>query len=413
MTISYRNVWFIAHIINKFVNMNIKLSRLLNKRTKIVIGLLSGTSVDAVDAILLQISGNGVNSKIKVIDFTSHPIPEKIRLAVFKNSDKKTARIEEISRLNVILGAIFSDAVLKLMRKNRLTSDNIDMIGSHGQTIHHLPEKDNYNAYRVKSTMQIGDPSIIANLTGITTIGDFRIADCAVDGDGAPLVPYLDHILFTHKTENRALLNIGGISNITVLKKNASKKDVFAFDTGPGNMLIDGFMYHLFRKKFDKNGVIASKGKVNIELFTYLAKDKGYSSAPPKSTGREHYGIEFQKKVLNKFKKLNKNDFIRTVTEFTAFTIWHNYINFIKPVCRIEELIVSGGGAENPVLMKALKDYFTGIKVSRLKQNGITVHNKEAVLFAVLANECISGNPANMNKVTGSTKDVILGKICQ
>ncbi len=394
--------------------MRKNLSGLLNKRTKIVIGLLSGTSVDAVDAILLQISGSGVNSKIKVIDFTSHLIPEKIRLAVFKNSDKKTAKIVDICRLNVILGAIFSDAVLKLLKKNRLTANNIDIIGSHGQTIHHLPEKDNFGGFRVKSTMQIGDPSIIANLTGITTVGDFRIADCAVDGDGAPLVPYLDHILFTHKTRNRALLNIGGISNITVLKKNASKKDVFAFDTGPGNMLIDGFMYHMFSKKFDKNGVIALKGKVNIELFTYLAKiDKCYSVAPPKSTGREHYGMEFQKKILNKFSKLNKNDFVRTITEFTAFTIWHNYVNFIEPVCSIDELIVSGGGSENPVLMKSLKNYFRGISVTKLKQNGITAHNKEAVLFAVLANECISGNPANMNKVTGSTKDVILGKICQ
>ena len=392
--------------------MNKKLSRLLVKRTKKVIGLLSGTSVDAVDAILLQITGHGVNSKIKVIDFTSHPIPEKIRLAVFKNSDKRTAKIEDICRLNVILGAIFSDAVLKILGKNKLTNDSIDLIGSHGQTLHHLPEKDNYNGFRVKSTMQIGDPAIIANLTGITTVGDFRIADCAVDGDGAPLVPYLDHILFTHRTKNRALLNIGGISNITVLKKNARKSDVYAFDTGPGNMIIDGLMYHLFRKKFDKNGSIAAKGKVNNELFAYLAADKVYTAPPPKSTGREHYGMDYQKKIITKFKKLSKNDIIRTVTEFTAYSVYHNYLKFIEPNCRIDELIVSGGGAENPVLMKALKSYFSGVSVQKLKQNGITIHNKEAVLFAVLANECISGNPANMNKVTGSTKDVILGKIC-
>lgn len=393
--------------------MNRKLSNLIVKRTKKVIGLLSGTSVDAVDAVLLQISGHGVNSKIKVVDYTSHPIPENIRLAVFKNSDKKTARIEDICRLNVILGAIFSDAVLKLLRKNRISASSIDLIGSHGQTIHHLPEKESYNGFRVKSTLQIGDPAIIANLTGITTVGDFRIADCAVDGDGAPLVPYLDHILFTHKARNRALLNIGGISNITVLKKNAHKRDVYAFDTGPGNMIIDGLMYHLFRKKFDKNGIIAAKGKVNTELFTYLASDKIYKAPPPKSTGREHYGMEYQKKILAGFKKLNKSDIIRTVTEFTAFTIYHNYLKFIEPNCRIDELIVSGGGAENPVLMRSLKNYFSGVSVSKLKQHGITIHNKEAVLFAVLANECITGNPANMNMVTGSTKDVILGKICQ
>ena len=393
--------------------MNKKLSRLVNKRTKTVIGLLSGTSVDAVDAVLLHISGNGQGTRVNVIDFISHPIPEKIRLAIFKNSDKRTAKLEEILRLNVIIGAIFSDAVIKLLKKNRLLSENIDLIGSHGQTIHHLPEKTDYYGYRVKSTMQIGDPSIIANLTGITTVGDFRIADCSVDGDGAPLVPYLDHVLFTHRTKNRALLNIGGISNITVLKKKATGNDVIAFDTGPGNMMIDGLMYHLFRQKFDRGGKTAKRGSVNTEVFTFLTNEKGYSEKPPKSTGREHYGMDFQKKILKKFKKVSKYDIIRTVTEFTAYSVWYNYKNFIEPACSIDELIVSGGGADNPVLFKTLRSYFKGIKVTRLDQNGINSRNKEAVLFAVLANECISGNPANMKSVTGSTKDVILGKICQ
>ncbi|NOS84484.1 MAG: anhydro-N-acetylmuramic acid kinase, partial [Ignavibacteria bacterium] len=195
--------------------MNKRLINLLKKNKRTVIGLLSGTSVDAIDAVLLQITGNGLNTKIKVIDFTELTIPQQVRLAIFKNSDKKTARIEEVSRLNVIIGALFSDAVLKLLRRNKLQPSSVDLIGSHGQTIHHLPEKDNYLGFRLKSTLQIGDPAIIANLSGITTVGDFRIADCAVDGDGAPLVPYLDHILFTHKSKNRALLNIGGIANIT------------------------------------------------------------------------------------------------------------------------------------------------------------------------------------------------------
>ncbi len=393
--------------------MNKSLLTLIRKNSKNVIGILSGTSLDAIDAVLLQIKGNGKNTKVKVVDFIEHPIPEEIRIAVFKNSDKKTARIEDITRLNVILGVMFSDAVLRLLQKNKMKASGIDIIGSHGQTIHHLPEREKYLGFRVKSTMQIGDPSIIANLTGITTIGDFRIADCAVDGDGAPLVPYLDHILFTHRSKNRALLNIGGISNITFLKKNSRKEDVFAFDTGPGNMIIDGMMYHLFSKKFDKNGSIAAKGKVNTNIFAFLAEDKGYSAKPPKSTGREHYGMEFQKKLLKRFKGVNKNDIVRTITEFTAYTIWYNYKNFIEPSCKIEELIVSGGGAENPVLMKALKNFFNGISVSRLKEKGINSKNKEAVLFAILANECISGNPANMNRVTCSTKDVILGKICQ
>lgn len=393
--------------------MNKKLLNLLKKNKRTVIGLLSGTSVDAIDAVLLLITGNGLKTKVRVIDFTELAIPQQVRLAIFKNSDKKTAKIEEITRLNVIIGALFSDAVLKLMKRNRLQHESVDLIGSHGQTIHHLPEKDSYNGYRVKSTLQIGDPAIIANLTGITTVGDFRIADCAVDGDGAPLVPYLDHILFTHKSKNRALLNIGGIANITVLKKNARKQDVFAFDTGPGNMIIDGLMYHLFKKKYDRNSFVAKKGTLNTELFNFLLMDSAYRAAPPKSTGREHYGMEFQKKLLKKFNRVNKYDLIRTVTEFTAYSIWHNYRNFIESDCRIDELIVSGGGAHNPLLMHSLKNYFKGVKLSKLKINGITAQNKEAILFAVLANECIAGNPANMNRVTGSTKDVILGKICQ
>ncbi|KXK55718.1 MAG: Anhydro-N-acetylmuramic acid kinase [Chlorobi bacterium OLB5] len=393
--------------------MSKKLLSLLRKNKRTIIGLLSGTSVDAVDAVLLQITGNGTSSRIKIIDFIEHPVPQNIRMAVFKNSVNNTAELEEITRLNVILGAVFADAVLKLLRKNNLNPAAVDLIGSHGQTIHHLPNKDNYIGFRVKSTLQIGDPAVIAILTGITTIGDFRIADCAVDGDGAPLVPFLDHILFTHKSKNRALLNIGGISNITILKKNASKKDVFAFDTGPGNMIIDGLMYHLFKKKFDKNAHSAKKGAVNTDLFGYLLNDKMFRKSPPKSTGREHYGAEFQKKLLAKFNKLNKYDIIRTVTEFTAYSVWYNYNNFIKPVCVIEELLISGGGAKNPLIMRALKNYFKGVSVNEVKQNGINSMNKEAVLFAVLANECISGNPANMNRVTGSTKDVILGKICQ
>lgn len=393
--------------------MNKRMISLLRKNKRTVIGLLSGTSVDAIDAVLLQITGNGINSIIKVIDFTELAIPQQVRLAIFKNSDIKTARIEEITRLNVITGALFSDAVLKLLKRNNINAASVDLIGSHGQTIHHLPEKDNYIGYRVKSTLQIGDPAIIANLTGITTVGDFRIADCAVDGDGAPLVPYLDHILFTHKSKNRALLNIGGIANITVLKKNARKQDVFAFDTGPGNMIIDGMMYHLFKKKYDKNSLIAKKGILNTELFNYLIMDSAYRAEPPKSTGREHYGMEFQKKILNIFKKLNKFDTIRTITEFTAYAIWYNYKNYIESDCKIDELIVSGGGANNPLLMQSLKNYFKGAQVNKLKLNGITAQNKEAILFAVLANECIAGNPTNMNRVTGSTRDVILGKICQ
>ena len=392
--------------------MSNRLRKIAAKKSRKVIGLLSGTSVDSVDAVLLNITGSGTQIKLKVLDFISLQIPKAVRAEIFRNSDKKTAQIEEICRLNVILGGLFADTVLKLLKKRRLRASEVDLIGSHGQTIHHLPGLTDYLGYRVNSTLQIADPSVIANLTGITTVGDFRIADCSVGGEGAPLVPYLDLILFTHKSKNRALLNIGGIANITVLKKNARKFDVTAFDTGPGNMIIDGLMYHLYKKPYDKNGGIAKKGVVIPELICFMADDKYYLQKPPKSTGREHYGKAFQLKLLKKIKGIKKPDVIRTVTEFTAYSIWYNYKNFISAKTKVDELIISGGGAKNPVLMKSIRSYFKGVKVTALNSFGINTKNKEAVLFAVLANECISGKPANMTTVTGSGRDVILGKIC-
>ncbi|HJY64217.1 MAG TPA: anhydro-N-acetylmuramic acid kinase [Ignavibacteria bacterium] len=391
--------------------MNNKFIKLLNKKSRLIIGLLSGTSVDGIDAVIVRITGSGPGIKIKIIDFITHPIPLSVKKSVFKNSSNKTAKIEEITRLNVIVGALFSDAVLKLLKKNKVNASDVDIIGSHGQTIHHLPGLDKFLGYKVKSTFQIGDPAIIANLTGITTIGDFRIADCAVGGDGAPLVPYLDYVLFRHKKRNRALLNIGGISNITIIPKNSAKDKVIAFDTGPGNMLIDGVATLLFNKGYDKNGMIARNGRLDEELFSYLKSDKYFKLHPPKSTGREHYGSEFIGKIIKKAKGNVKADLVRTVTEFTAYSVWYNNEMFIKPKHKIDELIVSGGGAENPEIMNSLKKYFKETKVRKMNDFGITVNNKEAVLFAVLANECIAGNAANMKSVTGSTRDVILGKI--
>jgi anhydro-N-acetylmuramic acid kinase len=393
--------------------MNKKLQALLKKKSRRIIGLLSGTSVDSIDAVLVRVTGSGYSTKLKVEDFSTLAIPQKVKMAIFRNSDRATAKIDEITKLNVIVGALFADAALKIMRKNKLTASMVDLIGSHGQTIHHLPLPTEFEGFRVKSTLQIGDPSVIANLTGVTTVGDFRIADCAVGGDGAPLVPILDHIMFTDKKVNRILLNIGGISNFTVLPKASSKKMVTAFDTGPGNMIIDGMMYHLFKKSYDKNGLIAKKGFVDPGLFTFLLEDSYYKAKPPKSTGREHYGMGFQKKILKRAEGLSKYDVVRTVTEFTAYSIWTNYKQFIEAKTPVKELIVSGGGAQNPVIMRSLKNYFSGAKVRKASDFGINTNNKEAVLFAILANECIEGNSANMPAVTGSGREVILGKICQ
>ena len=358
-------------------------------KNKLAIGILSGTSVDGIDVALIKIKGFGTNSKIKLIDFKTYPYPEKIKKLILKNSDFRHSSVEDICRLNVIIGKLYADKILDLLKNNNSIPSQIEFIGSHGQTIYHAPNKKNFGGYFIKSTLQIGDPSVIANLTGITTVGDFRVADCAVGGDGAPLVPYFDYILFRSEKINRALLNIGGIANITVIPKGSQKNDIIAFDTGPGNMLLDGFTKRIFNKSFDKDSEFSSKGIKNDKLLNFLLKEPVYQKKPPKSTGRERYGKDFQDLLFKKFSRINKFDFLRTITEFTAYSIYYNYEKYVLPKVKIDELILSGGGANNPLLVDLIKMYFKDVKIKNFDVSGINADSKEAVLFAVLANECL------------------------
>jgi anhydro-N-acetylmuramic acid kinase len=236
----------------------------------------------------------------------------------------------------------------------------------------------------------------------------------ALGGEGAPLVPYFDYLLFNSKSRNRAFLNIGGISNITILEKNAKPNDVLAFDTGAGNMLIDFLAKKLFNKEYDVNGNFAEQGKINERLLKELIKkDNFITKKPPKSTGRERYGMAFIEILLKKFKKISKYDIITTVTDFSAYSVYRNYELFIKNKIKIDELFVSGGGAKNKFLLKRLKKYFgLSVDIKTIDSLGISSDAKEAICFAVLANETISGNPSNIPKVTGAKKQTILGKIC-
>lgn len=378
------------------------------KNQRIVAGILSGTSADGVDTVLLTIIGKGKSMKLNVIDFETFPIRSELKRKILDcSSDKKTST-EDICRLNFVIGNLFSSCILKLIKRNKLLSKDIDLIGSHGQTIYHYPSNKRYFGENSKSTLQIGDPSVIANKTGITTVGDFRTADVAAGGDGAPLVPYLDYILFSSNNKNRILINIGGISNCTYLKKSCRKEDVIAFDTGPGNMLIDSAMMILFNKKFDTDGKTAFKGKVNFKLFEFLIySDKYFKKAFPKSTGREYYGEVYLKNILKNFKTASREDIITTITKFTAYTIYYNIRKF-----KADEILISGGGVRNKALMNYLNEYTGDIPVRELNIGGINPDNKEAVLFAVLASELISGIKTNLMSVTGASKNVYLGKIC-
>ncbi len=389
-----------------------QLLSLSEKKVKKVVGLMSGTSADGVDAVLAEIKNSGKSTKIKQLSFLTFPYSARLKNYILKNSDEKSASLEDITRLNVLLGEYFADAALKIIKISGHKSRDIDLIGSHGQTIAHFPKKKKMFDKNIRATLQIGDPTIISKRTGIVTVGDFRIADIAVGGSGAPLVPYFDYIMLRSKKYNRGLLNIGGISNITVIPKKCDLKNIFAFDTGPGNMLIDILMQKLFHKGYDDHGQTAYKGKINTSLLRSMMSHKYLKQDFPKSTGREMFGDKYSELILKRSEKILKLDILTTVSEFTALTIYDAYLKFISPRVTLDEIFVSGGGVHNPYLLNSLSKYFNKIKIKRIEKIGFSSDAKEAVCFAVLANETVSGNCANVVGATGAKYETILGKIC-
>lgn len=389
-----------------------QLLELIQKEKRLVVGLMSGTSVDGIDTALLEIKGNGRNTKIRPIDFLVLPFPTGFKEFVLKNSQSGTSDVADIARLNFLIAQLYADAISALCKHAGIEVGQVDLIGSHGQTIQHLPDKLEMFEKRVGATLQIGDPSVIAKLTGVITIGDFRVGDIALGGEGAPLVPYFDYLLFRSDKTSRALLNIGGIANITLLPKGCQQSDVLAFDTGPGNMLVDQLMSLFYGKDFDENGTIASSGRVQKDLLGYLMTDEFVLSRPPKSTGRERYGKTYVENILERFGNARREDLVATATEFTASAVHENFDRFLLKQGILDELFVSGGGAHNQYLLNSLKRLFAGTKVERAEKIGVSSDAKEATCFAVLANETISGNPANMPQVTGASRKTILGKIC-
>jgi anhydro-N-acetylmuramic acid kinase len=385
---------------------------LIKKKNKLVVGLMSGTSVDSIDAVLVEISGTGISTRFRQRAFASFPYPKGFREFVLRNSRPGSSNVETISTLNILLAQFFADAVKAVAKKARIPLSKIDLIGSHGQTVHHLPSAQKLFGKNIRSTLQIGDPSTIAKCTGIVTVGDFRTADMALGGQGAPLVPYFDFVAFRSTTKHRALLNIGGIANITVLPKNCSVRDILAFDTGPGNMLVDALMKKLYKKDFDHNGSIALSGKILPELIAAMFREPYFAVEPPKSTGRELFGEWFVEKILKHSRGARKQDIIATVTEFTPLSVYQQYIRFLQRRFSIDELIVSGGGTHNPFMMEAMKRYFAPAHVFSSDALGISSDAKEAICFAFLANETIAGNPSNVPAATGASRPTVLGKIC-
>ncbi len=392
------------------------MKQLLNFRKKKslkIIGLMSGTSCDGVDLALIEITGSGTSTSYKLDHSYHKPYDLSQKSYLLETLESGRTDLKSLSQLNFFLADVWSGAIKEMLKKAKLNAKDIDLIGSHGQTIYHMPIAENFIGRQISSTFQIGDPAVLAQLSGIATIGDFRVADVALGGQGAPLVPYVDWLLFSKLKRNVLVLNIGGIANFTFVPENGRKEDVLAFDTGPGNMLIDQLMQRLYELPIDNNGEKASLGNFSEKLFDYLLKEDSFPLlAPPKSTGREHYGKEFVLGLLKKAlrRRISEPDIIHTVSRYTAFTIWQAAEKFVKR--DIKEIYVGGGGCHNRFLMKSLAEYFDGVEVKLSGQFGLDEDSKEAICFAILANEMIRGNYSNLPGVTGASRPVFLGKIC-
>jgi len=372
-------------------------------------GLMSGTSADGVDAAIIDLNKNKVN----LLAFDTFAYPLALRRSILELGEQKSCRPADISNLNFLLGQVFAEAVIRLCKKSRINLSTIDLVGSHGQTIYHNPKGLRFGKRIIRSTLQIGEPSIIAQRTGITTVADFRPRDMAANGEGAPLVPFADYFLFKDKRHNRAVQNIGGIANVTYLPAGCRPENIIAFDTGPGNMIIDRIANILSkgRLNYDKGGKIAAKGKVNIKILNEMLSHPFFLRKPPKSTGREEFGREncdvFYKKAKNK--SLSPEDILATATALTAVSITRAYQRFLPQIP--DEVILCGGGAHNKTLVKMLQQNLHKVTIRLSDDFGICCDAKEAVSFAILAYATIKGMPNNVPSATGADEALVLGKI--
>jgi len=387
------------------------LFRIIQKPRRLIVGLMSGTSADGVDAALVEVEGSGVGTKARLIAFECLPYPPALRADVLALCDAATGRVDQVCRMNALLGEWFAEAARRVVRKAGLNMADVDLIGSHGQTVHHLPEPAQMHSYAVRSTLQVGDPCVIAERTGVATVGDFRVRDVAAGGQGAPLVPLADYLLYRSETTGRAMLNVGGIANATILPAACGLEDVYAFDLGPGNMVIDRLMDRITggRASCDEGGQMAGTGRVHPDLLSEMMTHPFFNLPPPKSTGREDFGAAYADAFLARARGrgLPDADAVATATAFTAEAVADGLRRFVREP--VQEVIVCGGGAHNETLMSLLRVRLP--RVRGIEEVGGSTEAKEALAFAVLANETLAGRPGNVPRVTGASHPALLGKI--
>jgi len=380
----------------------------------IVAGVMSGTSADGINVALVRIQGRGFRSRFELLAHYEFPYPVNVRRAVLATMNAGSASVANLSRLNFLLGELYADAVRAAQRRARL---DCELVGCHGQTLYHQGGPALFLGRRIACTWQSGEAAIVAAKIGIPVVSDFRPADMAAGGKGAPLVPFLDYALYRHRRYGRIVQNLGGIANLTAIPPRAFPEDVVAFDTGPGNMVIDAVSEHLFERPFDRNGRIAARGEPIERVLQQLLRNPFFRQKPPKTAGREQFGREFVGELLRLCRRADEHDIVATATALTARSIGVAVRKFvlplIEPPIRFREFVVSGGGTNNLTLMRMIREELAPLKM-RVRTSddfGLPPQAKEAVAFAMLAYQTWRHLPSNIPSATGAERPAILGKV--
>ena len=388
--------------------MNHPFLTLWEKPSRLVVGLMSGTSADGVDAVLTRITGCGTDTQVRQLGFYFEPFTPETRQRILAVCGGDFGGSRELCLLGTHLGKLYAKAVRELLKQTG--TEKIDLIGTHGQTVWHIPEAADYLGEQIRGTLQIGDPSYLSEEFGCPVVSDFRIRDMAAGGLGAPLVPYTEFLLYRSETEDVALQNIGGIGNVTLLPAGCTLDEVTAFDTGPGNMIMDNLVSRITEGKcsYDDGGRLAARGHVIEPLLAQMMDDPYLRRQPPKTTGREYFGAAYVENLLRD-RTEPLIDILATATRFTAETIAWSLRHFAPRLPA--RLVVAGGGSRNPTLLRMIAEALPEVTVQIQEDLGLDSDAKEAVAFAVLANEALFGVCNNAPSATGASHGVVMGRI--
>ncbi|MFZ0311713.1 MAG: anhydro-N-acetylmuramic acid kinase [Candidatus Korobacteraceae bacterium] len=384
----------------------------------IVAGVMSGTSADGIDVALVRIQGRGFRSRLELLAHYQFPYPSEVRRAILAAMNSHSASVADLARLNFLLGDLYADAVRSAQRRARL---QCELVGCHGQTLYHQGDAKLYLGRRIACTWQTGEAAIIAAKIGVPVVSDFRPADVAVGGKGAPFVPFLDYVLYRHRRYGRIVQNLGGIGNLTAIPPRALPEQAIAFDTGPGNMVIDAVAEQLFHKPYDRNGRLAARGEPIERVLRDLLRHPFFRQKPPKTAGREQFGREFVRHFMRLCRRADHDDIIATATALTARSIGIAVRSFVLPLletgdaqpARFREFVVSGGGTKNATLMRMVREELapSKMRVRTTDDFGLPSEAKEATAFALLAYQTWRRLPSNVPSATGAERPAILGKV--